>query len=152
MIDKDTHYTAVLKSVHETFVPLRGDADSASAEQLADNGVTDADCLAVIGVKDADTDDCGGVTDTAAAPATSARNRRRKACGVPMEPAVGADSCCEGLTLGVVLRELLKSHWSTSWTSSLGVGPPSSSLASTHNRFEALVMTDQSYSRSITLL
>ena len=126
--------------VHVTFVLSQGEADTALAVELpAEDGVTDADCLAVIGVKDAD---CGGVVDAAADPATSARKRRRKACGVPTEPTAGADSCGEGLTLGVVLRELLKSHWSTSWTSSLGVGPPSSSLASTQDRLPALTTTD----------
>ena len=71
----------------------------------------DPDCLVVIGVNDADNDDCDGVDATVAA--KSARKRRRKACGVPLEQA-RADSCGDGLTLGVVLRELLKSHWSTS--------------------------------------
>jgi len=80
-------------------------------ELLTDDAVAD-DCLALIGVKDADSDDCSGTAD-AELPAKSARKRRRKACGVPPEHA-RADNCGDGLTLGVVLRELLKSHWSTS--------------------------------------
>jgi len=102
-------------------------------ELLADDGAADADCLAVIGVKVAN---CGGIAHADEGPVMSVRKRRRKACGVPLQPAAAADNCGEGLTLGVVLRELLKSHWSTSCTSSLGVGPPSSSLAS------AVCMTD----------
>jgi len=95
----------------ELFVLSRGDNDTVSVELLTD-AATDPDCLVVIGVNDADKDDCGvGVDD--AVPARSARNRRRKACGVPPVHA-RADSCGDGLTLGVVLRELLKSHWSTS--------------------------------------
>ena len=111
-------------SAYEILAFSRGDADMASEPALL---ATDADCLAVIGVK---VPDWSGVIDAAAddGPATSARKRRRNACGVP---AAGAESCGDGLTLGVVLRELLRSHWSTSWTSSLGVGPPASSLTST---------------------
>jgi len=118
----------------------QGDADTVLRALLADSGAADADCLAVIGVNDAD---CGGVVDAAAAaaPVTSARKRRRKACGVPLEPAAAADNCGEGLTLGVVLRELLKSHWSTSWTNSLGDGPPSSSLTATYHRSQILKTT-----------
>jgi len=117
-------------SVSETLALSRGDNDTVSVELLVD-GVIDADCLVVIGVKDADSDDCGGGVE-AEFPAKSARKRRRKACGVAPEQAT-ADSCGDGLTLGVVLRELLKSHWSTSWTSSLGVGPPSSCAAPTQD-------------------
>jgi len=68
--------------------------------------------LLVIGVNVASIDGCSGAVD-ADAPAKSARKRRRNACGVPPEQA-SPDSCGDGLTLGVVLRELLKSHWSTS--------------------------------------
>jgi len=115
-------------SVREIFTLSRGDNDTVSVELLAD-GAADAECLGVIGVKDADSDDCAV---SAEVPAKSARKRRRNACGVPPEQA-RADNCGDGLTLGVVLRELLKSHWSTSWTSSLGVGPPSSSPVSTQD-------------------
>ena len=112
--------------VYEMFVLSRGDNDTVSLEVPEVS-----DCLAVIGVNDADIDDCGGGVD-AEVPAKSARKRRRKACGVAPAHAVD-DNCGDGLTLGVVLRELLKSHWSTSWTSSLGVGPPSSSVTSTQD-------------------
>jgi len=81
----------------------RGDSDTVSVEVLLDS-----DCLAVIGVNVADSDDCGGGVD-AEVPVKSARKRRRKACGVAPVHAV-ADNCGDGLTLGVVLRELLKSH------------------------------------------
>jgi len=101
-----------------------------STELLGD-GATDAECrevMGAMGAKDADDcDDSPGVSDEA----KSARNRRRSACGVPPPQATAAAaSCGDGLTLGVVLRELLKSHWSTSCSSSLGVGPPSSCTAS----------------------
>jgi len=83
----------------------RGDDDIVSVELLED----DAECLLLmIGVNDADNADCGGGVD-ADVPAKSARKRRRKACGVAPEQA-RADDCGDGLTLGVVLRELLKSH------------------------------------------
>jgi len=92
---------------HEVFVPSRGDNDNVSVELLADSAAG-RDCLEVIGVKEADDCGCGGGVDTEV-PAKSARNLCRNACGVAPEYPV-ADSCSDGLTLGVVLRELLKSH------------------------------------------
>jgi len=79
------------------FTPSRDDIDRVSAELLTSDAAV-ADGLAGSGVKDA------SAAGDDAVPVRSARKRRRNACGV------AADSCGEGLTLGVVLRELLKSH------------------------------------------
>ena len=108
------------------------DSDAVSETALTDAGADGlvAAAAEAIGVNVAD-------VWLDAVPTRSARKRRRSACGVlPAAPGVqaaAADSWGEGLTLGVVERELVRrSHWSTSWTSSTGVKPPPSSTTPQH--------------------